>query len=67
MGSGSGTPESNVARQGARQFGLVALPVELPLADFPLGVITVKGRTLTPVVEVFLKCAREVGRSMSPS
>jgi hypothetical protein len=51
-------------RLNARRFGLVALPIELPAADLSLAVITVKDRTLTPVVKLFLECAREAAKSI---
>jgi DNA-binding transcriptional LysR family regulator len=59
-----GVMTSSVVRLNARRFGLVALPVELPAADFSLAVITVKDRTLTPVVKLFLECAREAAKSI---
>jgi len=54
----------SVVRLNAEPFGLKALPVALPMAKVPLGVITVKNRTLSPVVGLFLECAREAGQSI---
>lgn len=59
-----GVIPSSVVRLNARRFGLVALPIELPAADLSLAVITVKDRTLTPVVKLFLECAREAAKSI---
>jgi hypothetical protein len=56
---------SSVVQLNAKRFGLIALPIDLPMANFPLAVITVKNRTLTPVVNLFLECARAVAKSMS--
>jgi DNA-binding transcriptional LysR family regulator len=56
---------SSVLRLNAKRFGLVALPIKLPTANFSLAVITVKGRTLTPIVKRFLECAREVAKSIN--
>lgn len=60
-----GAMTSSVVQLNAKRFGLVALPIELPMANFPLAIITVKNRTLTPVVNLFLECARTVAKSMS--
>jgi DNA-binding transcriptional LysR family regulator len=39
---------------------LKVLPVELPLPTSPISIITLKGRTLSPVAQLFIDCAREV-------
>ncbi len=44
----------------ADRFALKALPVELPKRRWPVVLLTRKGRTLTPVVERFIACTREV-------
>jgi DNA-binding transcriptional LysR family regulator len=44
----------------ADRFALKALPVELPKRRWPVVLFTQKGRTLTPLVERFISCAREV-------
>ena len=46
-------------------FGLKRLPIELPIAQLPYAVITLKNRTLSPAAELFLACAREVTGSMA--
>jgi DNA-binding transcriptional LysR family regulator len=35
--------------------GLKALPIVLPPHDYPIAIVTVKNRTLSPVVELFLE------------
>jgi DNA-binding transcriptional LysR family regulator len=40
------------------------LPVELAGRPWPVVLVTVKNRTLTPVVERFIECARQVAKSM---
>jgi DNA-binding transcriptional LysR family regulator len=42
---------------------LKVLPVDLP-DTFPVGVMTLKNRTLTPVAERFIECAREVTKPL---
>jgi DNA-binding transcriptional LysR family regulator len=46
-------------------FALKRLPVTLPASDLPVAVVTLKNRTLSPTVELFLECAREVTRSLA--
>jgi DNA-binding transcriptional LysR family regulator len=45
-------------------FRLKRLPVTLG-ADLPVAIVTLKNRTLSPTVELFLECAREVARSVA--
>jgi DNA-binding transcriptional LysR family regulator len=40
------------------------LPVELPIAGGPIGIITLKNRTPSPVVQRFIECAREVAKPL---
>lgn len=54
---------ASVVRLNAKPFRLKVLPIALPRAKIPLGAITLKNRTLSPVVNLFLECAREVGQS----
>lgn len=44
-------------------IGLKALPVKLAQHSFPVAIVTVKNRTLTPVVELFLERLRAFVRS----
>jgi DNA-binding transcriptional LysR family regulator len=39
------------------------LPVELPATRQPSGIITLKNRILNPSAQLFIKCAREVGKA----
>ncbi len=43
---------------------LKALPVDLPDRPWPVVIATLKNRTLSPVVERFIECAREVAKGM---
>ena len=43
---------------------LKALPVDLANARGTIAIITLKNRTLSPVIERFIDCAREVTRPM---
>jgi DNA-binding transcriptional LysR family regulator len=39
---------------------LKVLPIDLKIPSWPVGMMTLKNRTLTPVVKLFIACAREV-------
>jgi DNA-binding transcriptional LysR family regulator len=41
-----------------------ALPVELPVARLANGIVTLKNRTLSPVAQLFIECAREVAKPL---
>ena len=49
----------------ADRFGLKAVPVELPNSMWPVKIATLRNRTLSPVVERFVACARDISRSMA--
>jgi DNA-binding transcriptional LysR family regulator len=42
-----------------------ALPVDFPVKPRPVAVITLKNRTLNPVVRLFMDCAREVVKPLT--
>jgi len=41
------------------------LPVELPLPPVPVGIVTLKNRTLSPVVRLFIDAAHEVAKPLA--
>jgi DNA-binding transcriptional LysR family regulator len=41
------------------------LPVELPIAPVPIGIVTLKNRTLSPVAQLFIEHAREVAKPLA--
>ena len=57
---------SGVMQHIARRFGIVALPIKLHTSrPWPVVVVTVKNRTLRPVVERFIQSPRDVAKSFS--
>src|SRR5262249_52008972 len=42
-----------------------ALPIELTSVHIPVGIMTLKNRTLTPVAQLFIDCARHVAKPMT--
>jgi DNA-binding transcriptional LysR family regulator len=59
------TLPKSVLNYYADQLPLKALPVALPARPWPLLVVTLKDRSVSPVVERFVQCARQVTKSMS--
>jgi DNA-binding transcriptional LysR family regulator len=57
---------ASVLRLNAELFFLKRLPIELPMPPWPVAIVMLKNRTLSPVVERFIECAREVAKSIAP-
>jgi len=55
-----GTLPASLLRFGANVPRLKILPVDLPAPPWPVGIMTLKNRTLTPAADLFIDCAREV-------
>jgi len=53
---------SSVMRLNANRYALKKLPVEFQAQPSPAGILTLKNRTLSPVVEGFLEIARAVAK-----
>jgi DNA-binding transcriptional LysR family regulator len=48
----------------ARPLSLKIVPVELPVQPWPVGIVTLKNRTLSPVAQLFLDCARKASKPL---
>jgi DNA-binding transcriptional LysR family regulator len=57
--------ESVLRFGGGWQHSIKVLPIDLAANDGVVGIITLKNRTLTPVAQLFIDCAREVAKSMA--
>jgi DNA-binding transcriptional LysR family regulator len=55
-----GLVPASVMRFGGRQMHLKVLPITMASPPAPVGFITVKGRTLTPLAERFIEYTRKV-------
>ncbi|HEY6996027.1 MAG TPA: LysR family transcriptional regulator [Xanthobacteraceae bacterium] len=55
-----GTLPASLLRFGANIPRLKVLAVDLPIPAWPVGVMMLRNRTLTPAVQLFVDCAREV-------
>jgi DNA-binding transcriptional LysR family regulator len=49
----------------AERFALKRLPIELPIEPFSVAIVTLKNRTISPVAQLFIDCAREVAASLA--
>jgi DNA-binding transcriptional LysR family regulator len=54
---------ASALRFSAKQSGIAVLPVELPIAPVPNGIVTLKNRTLSPVVRLFIEQARTTAKT----
>src|SRR5258705_9596290 len=48
-----------------KRLSLKLLPVELPIEPWPIGIIKLKNRTLSPVAQLFIDCARDVAKPLT--
>jgi DNA-binding transcriptional LysR family regulator len=48
-----------------KQLGIKSLPITLPVQPPPVGIVTLKDRTITPVAHLFIQCAREVSKPLA--
>jgi DNA-binding transcriptional LysR family regulator len=55
---------TSALRFPTKRLDVKVLPVHLPIASIPIGIVTVKNRRLNPAVELFIDCAREVAKSL---
>ena len=58
-----GLVPASVMHFGGKQMRIKALPVKISPPPAPVGFITVKDRTLTPLAERFIDCARKIAKS----
>jgi DNA-binding transcriptional LysR family regulator len=55
----------SVAHFNGKRAGLKILSLKLPAVQLAASVVTVKNRTLSPAVRLFIDCAREVIKPLS--
>lgn len=54
---------ASALRFPARRSEIKVLPIELPVAPVPNGIVTLKNRTLNPVARLFIEHAREIAKA----
>jgi len=55
---------SSLVRYFAARSAIKVLPIDLPVQPLPVGIVTLKNRTLSPVVERFIQHLRDFTRPM---
>jgi DNA-binding transcriptional LysR family regulator len=55
----------SMLRLSGRRLSIKALPIDLPIKSRPVGIITLKNRTISPVAKLFIDCAREFARPLA--
>jgi len=55
----------SVLRFPAKHPEIKVLPVELPIARVPIGIVTLKNRTLSPAAQLFIEHARELAKPLA--
>jgi DNA-binding transcriptional LysR family regulator len=55
----------SVLRFGGWEGSIKVLPIDIAANGGVVGIITLKNRTLTPVAQLFIDCAREVAKPMA--
>ena len=56
---------ASILRFPTKRAELKVLPIELPRAEVPNGIVTLKSRTLSPIAQLFIRCAREVAMPLA--
>jgi DNA-binding transcriptional LysR family regulator len=56
--------QGSAVKFGARMPSLKILPIDLPTTRRPVGVVTLKNRTLSPVARLFIDCAHDVAKAL---
>jgi DNA-binding transcriptional LysR family regulator len=54
----------SILRFDPGRYALKELPLELPMSRLPVFMATLKDRTLSPAVERFMACTRDVAKAM---
>jgi DNA-binding transcriptional LysR family regulator len=54
-----------VLRFNAARFPVKVLPVDFAFRPWPIGIVTLKKRTVSPVVQTFVDCVRDVAKPMA--
>jgi DNA-binding transcriptional LysR family regulator len=55
----------SLVRFGDNHLSVKVLPVKVPVPPSPVGIITLKGRTINPVAQLFIDHAREVAKPLT--
>jgi DNA-binding transcriptional LysR family regulator len=59
------TLSASVLQYSVNRRSIRVLPVGFPNRPSPVGIVTLKNRTISPVAQLFIECAREVARPLA--
>jgi DNA-binding transcriptional LysR family regulator len=59
------TLPGSVVRFGGKELSIKVLPIKVPVSPSPVGIVTLKRRTISPVAQLFIEHAREVAKPMA--
>ena len=48
----------------AKRLSLKTLPIELPTQPYPVAIVILKNRTISPVAQLFIECAHEIAKPL---
>jgi DNA-binding transcriptional LysR family regulator len=57
----------SLVRFSGRRFSIKGLPIKLPIRPLPVGILTLKNRTISPAAQLFIQTAREVIQPITES
>jgi DNA-binding transcriptional LysR family regulator len=55
----------SVLRYNGAASSVILLPVDLPIRFWPVAVVTLKDRTINPVIQTFVDCVRDVSKPLA--
>lgn len=55
----------SILRFPPRRPEVKILPVELPITPMPIGIVTLKNRTLSPIAQLFIEHARDIAKPLA--
>jgi DNA-binding transcriptional LysR family regulator len=55
----------SLMRFGAGRLSIKGLPIKLAVPPIPIGIVTLKGRTISPAGQLFIQSAREVAKPLA--
>ena len=58
---------ASTLRLSGKRLGLKRVPVDIAIQLGPIGIITLKNRTISPVAQLFIDCARKLARPFAKS
>lgn len=56
---------ASTLRLSGKRLSEKALPVDLPIRPVHVGVVTLKDRTVNPIAQLFIECARKIARPLA--